>query len=46
MMVGTLYDHMTALVITGMIFVSTVVVVPTLSYVNPHENRPGLCAGG
>jgi len=33
-MVGTLIDHMIALVVTGAIFVSAIVVVPTLSYVN------------
>lgn len=33
-MTGTLYDHLTAVIITGALFVAAVVAVPTLSYVN------------
>ena len=33
-MVGEAYDHMMALVVLGAIFISSVVVVPSLSYVN------------
>ena len=33
-MTGTIYDHLTAVIITGALFVAAVVAVPTLSYVN------------
>lgn len=33
-MTGTLYDHLTAVIIIGALFVAAVIAVPTLSYVN------------
>ena len=33
-MTGTIYDHLTAVIITGALFVAAVIAVPTLSYVN------------